>query len=536
MFRLLIPLVLLAAALPAHADTYFLDKSVGAWTKELGDPKPDVRRGAAFALGKCGLAKAVPDLVRALTDADAGVRDAAAYAIGEIAAERQDPELWRDAGGALRKMLKDEKDARARRSAACAVGSFGPDAADAAPDLVAVLGHTDARVRQNAVWALGRLKDKAGAAGVEHLGKALSDADAVVRRDAAAALGEVGSPTAGPALRPLIAAIAREKDAAVRSVAVSSLVGLVGPKDKDVAAELRGLFRADDREVRRGAALAMANVGGADAKAAVPVLLDALRDDDATARELAAAALAKMGEAAAEAVPALGKALSDRSPLVRRNAALALTGVGPEGRKVYRLLVRALDPQQPPEVRLFAARAIWRARGDTSEIAPDLLAVLKDDRDQGVRQCVVLALAFVRGGDFEKSGVAKELEKVMDETIPDGVVVRYDAARVLAHVLTDRAPPKAVEVLVANLYDKRLSVYQGTDATVKKGDESAKSGTNVKENYAGDARYMPAQALAAIAASGKRKDALDALKKAAASDDEVTKKAARDALKEIGRQ
>src|SRR5439155_24303856 len=110
---------------------------------------------------------------------------------------------------------------------------------------------------------------------------------------------------------------------------------------------------------------------------------------------------------------------------------------------------------------------------------------------------------------------------------------RYDAARVLAHLLEDTSPPKAVELLVANLYDKRLQVYQGTDATVKKGDEAMKSGTDVKENFAGDARYMPAKALAAIAASGKRKDAPDALKKAAESNDEATKKVAQDALKKI---
>jgi HEAT repeat protein len=530
------PFIVLAAALPALADTYFLDKPVGVWTKDLTEAKPDVRRAAAFALGKCGMAKSVPDLVRALGDPDAGVREAAAYAIGEIAAERKDPDLWPPASQALRKMLREETDPRARRSAACAVGSFGPDAADAAPDLVAAFGHKDARVRQNAAWALGRLKDKAGAAGVDVLAKALADGDAVVRRDAAAALGDVGQPTAAPALRALIRCIGQEKDAAVRPVAVRSLVSLVGPKDKEVAADLRELFNSDDREVRRGAALALASVGGAEAKAALPTLTDALRDDDATARELAAAALAKMGDAAAGAVSALGDALSDSSPAVRRNAALALTGVGSEAHKVFRPLVRALDPKEPTEVRTFAARALWRARSDISEILPDLLNVLKEDRDQHVRQCVVLSLYFMPSRDFESRGVAKELEKVMDETIPNGVVVRYDAARVLALKLEDRAPPKAVEVLVTNLYDKRLSVFQGTDTTVKKGNESAKGGTSAKDNFSGDARHMPAEGLAAIAASGKRKDALDALKKAAESDDEVTKKAARDALKQIGQR
>lgn len=533
---LLAAVLLLGAVLPARAGTDFLGKSAARWEKELADPKPEVRRGAAFALGKCGAASAVPALVRALDDADAAVRDTAAYALGEIAAERKDRALlWRDAGGALRKVLAGDKDAKARRSAACAVGHFGPDAAEARAELEQALDDKEAPVRQNAAWALGRLKDKAGASGVDRLARALRDDDAVVRRDAAAALGEVGRPTATPALRALVECVGHEKEAGVRSVAVGSLVALVGPGDKQVAPELRELLKEEDREVRRGAAMALANVGGADAKAAVPVLLDALRDDDATARELAAAALGHAGEAAAEAVPALGKALSDRSPLVRRNAALALARVGLKAGEVVRALARALDAKEPPDVRLYAAEALGRVDNAVNEVVPELLAVLKDDRDPAVRQRVVMALAYVRP-DFEKSGTAKQLEKVLDEAARDSLLVRYDAARVLGHVMQDKAPPKAVEVLVDMLNNPNLHEYKGTDPTLKKGDESVKGGTGVKENLGGDARHMAAKALAEIARAGKRKDALDALKTAAESKDEVTKKVAADALKDIGRR
>jgi HEAT repeat protein len=526
--------ILLGAALPARAESDFLGKPAARWEKELADPKPEVRRGAAFALGKCGSASAVPALVRALDDADAAVRDAAAYAIGEVAAGHKDPALWGQAGAALRKVLAGDKDAKARRSAACAVGNFGPDAAEARADLEQALGHKDALVRQNAAWALGRLKDKAGASGVEKLARALRDDDPVVRRDAAAALGEVGRPTATPALGALIECIGHEKEAGVRSVALGSLVAVVGPGDKQVAPELRGLLQDKDREVRRGAALALANVGGADAKAAVPVLLDALGDDDATARELAAAALGNAGEAAGEAVPALGKALSDRSPAVRRNAALALARVGPKAGEVVRALARALDTKEPAEVRQFAAEALGHAEDPVNEVVPQLLAVLKDDRDQLVRQRVVVALRFAR--DFEKGGAAKALEAVLDETGRDALLVRYDAARVLGHVMQDKAPPKAVGVLTDMLHDTRLREYKGTDPTLKKGDESVKGGTGVKENLGDDARHMAAQALAEIARGGKRKDALDALKAAAESKDATTKKAAEDALKAIGRR
>ena len=95
----------------------------------------------------------------------------------------------RQAGDALRKMLKEEKDARARRSAACAVGNFGPDAADAVPDLVTALGHKDALVRQNVAWALGRI---GGAEAAAALRSALAaEEDGEVRAEIEAALDEL---------------------------------------------------------------------------------------------------------------------------------------------------------------------------------------------------------------------------------------------------------------------------------------------------------------------------------------------------------
>jgi HEAT repeat protein len=533
--QLLAAAVLLAAGTFVRADNAFLGKTSAAWQRQLSDARPEVRRGAAFALGKCGSTSALPALVRALGDADATVREAAAYAVGEVAAQSKDPGLWREASGALRKMLAEEPDGRARRSVAYAVGNFGPEAAEARPDLERALDHKDPLVRQNAAWALGRLKEAAARSGVERLAQALRDEDALVRRDAAAALGDIGRPTATPALRALIGCVGQEKEAAVRSVAIGSLVGLVGPGDAKVAPELRELLRGEDRDVRRGAALALANVGGAEARAAVGVLVDALRDDDPTARELAAAALANVGEAAGEAVPALGKALSeDRSPVVRRNAALALARVGSEAGTVVQPLVRALDAKEPADVRMFAAEALAHVGRAVDAVVPQLLAVLRDDRDAPVRQRVVMALAYV--SDLRKSGVAKQLEQVLDEPNRGGPLVRYDAARVLGHRLFDEAPPKAVEVLAEMLNNTLLREYKGTDPTLRKGDESVKSGSGVKENLGGDARYMAAKALAEIARSGKRSDALDVLRKAAQSKDEVTKKVAEDALKDIGKR
>jgi HEAT repeat protein len=523
--------VFLCAVIPARAGDY-LGKTAAGWLKELGDTSPAVRRGAAFALGKCGEGGAVPHLVRALGDADSGVREAAAYAIGEVAAERQDPALWDRAGGPLRKMIAEETDAKARRSAACAVGQFGPGAAEARDELEKALDAKDPAVRQNAAWALGRLKDKAGESGVRRLAKALGDDDATVRRDAAAALGEVGRPTAGPAVRALVGCLAREKSPEVRPVALNSLVALVGPEDKEAAADLRDLLKEEDREVRRGAALALAKVGGAEAKAAVPVLVEALHDEDATARELAANALAHAGEAAAEAVAELGQGLSDRSEGVRRNAALALTRVGPRAGEVIRPLLRALDAEQPAKVRQYAAEAISQSQEAVANVVPELLAVIKDDRDQRVRQHLVMSLRWVR--DLSKNDAAGALERVLGETGDEGRLVRYDGARVLAFRLRDKAPAKAVSVLEEMLNDTGLREYKGTDPSLNKGNEATRSGTGAKPNLGADARYMAAQALAQIARGGQRDDALRVLRRAAESTDEVKKKVAADALKEIG--
>src|SRR5262245_37039090 len=172
---------LLAARPAARAEPGFLGKPAARWVEELGDAKPEVRRGAAFALGKAGQPSAVPALRKRLADDDAGVRDAAAYALGEIAAATGDASLWKEIGADLLKRLGEDGDAKVRRSAAYAAGCCGPAAAEARGALTKALGDAEPVVRQNAAWALGRLKDKAGEDAVAALAERLRDDDATVR-------------------------------------------------------------------------------------------------------------------------------------------------------------------------------------------------------------------------------------------------------------------------------------------------------------------------------------------------------------------
>jgi HEAT repeat protein len=81
--------------------------------EKLKDPRPEVRRDAATALGRMGWrsALAVPELMAALDDPDAGVRVAGIQALGRIGP---------DAGAAvpsLRRLVNDEPDAAGRKAA-----------------------------------------------------------------------------------------------------------------------------------------------------------------------------------------------------------------------------------------------------------------------------------------------------------------------------------------------------------------------------------------------------------------------------------
>ncbi len=142
----------------AHGQT-FLNRPMADWLNDLNDPNVDVRRGAAFALGKIGAqgdaAKVVDALTRRLSDPreDAVVKDFAASGLGDVmtALGPQSVAYWANTGPALQQALKDKAPA-VRRSAACGLGAFGEAAAPARDDLIAALGDSAAIVRQNAAW------------------------------------------------------------------------------------------------------------------------------------------------------------------------------------------------------------------------------------------------------------------------------------------------------------------------------------------------------------------------------------------------
>ena len=236
-----------------------------------------------------------------------------------------------------------DSDSDIRSIAAVTLGEIGPEAKDAIPALIQLLQDQDAEgfARANAALALGQIGEGAKDA-MSVLIQALRDLDKYVRRDAAGALEEIGTPRAIKAAKdryrmvvtlgwigsedeiPALIQALQNQDKDVR---VNAVVTLGQIESEDVVSVLMGALQDQDEWVRVNAAWTLGQ-RGESAVDAVPILIRALRDQDEWVRYHAAMALGEIGEGASNAVPALMHALRDQDKYVRRYAVEALGKIG----------------------------------------------------------------------------------------------------------------------------------------------------------------------------------------------------------------
>jgi tetratricopeptide (TPR) repeat protein len=299
------------------------------------------------------------------------------------------------------RQLKD-KDAKVRAEAARRLDLFGPLAKPspelmaAVPALVEALRDPEAEVRKHCVSVLVNLSFWAERidmdAGVSALIQMLKEADDVVRREAATALGKVG-PGARDAVPALTEALG-DRVENVRSSAAYAL-GKIGRESKDAAPFLIKLLTDSSADVRESAAVALSKVEpgasrvvvsalaedlknekpafraraaralrsfGPEAKAAVPLLADMLKAEDKWSREEAARTLGEIGPAAKEAVPALLRSLNERDAHARVSAAAALLRVAPES-----------EAKLTPKLLEYAkARIEWDEKERAGTVSPGI--------------------------------------------------------------------------------------------------------------------------------------------------------------------
>src|SRR6266849_1092349 len=170
----------------------------------LNDLEVQVRVAAAHAVVFLPPAEAAGLLLPLLQDRTEFIRREAAYALGETRS--------RSAVARLTELLSGDKEAAVRGAAAVALGQIGDETAvnalsqslsAAAPAGKKKAAPADEFLMRSAAHSLGQIRSRAG---LPALIAALSDDQNVldVRREAAAALGLIGDPSAAPALRSVL--------------------------------------------------------------------------------------------------------------------------------------------------------------------------------------------------------------------------------------------------------------------------------------------------------------------------------------------
>jgi cyclophilin family peptidyl-prolyl cis-trans isomerase/HEAT repeat protein len=327
-----------------------LAASVPALTGLLGDPEPEVRQMAAFGLGLIGDRTAVDPLVAALADPEPVVRARAAEALGQIGDPRAAPAVARLAVASL---PRDQVTITVRGDDP---GSAADPWLETRLALFALVRMKDVKAAETALLAGGRPRFDWWAA-----------TWAAMRLEA-------------PSLRPVLAAGARSSDPLSRAWAA------------------RGLGALRDK---------------ADAPLVLALLRD--RDEGVIVNALRAAALLADPAAVAAAAGHLGHA----STAVRAEALKALAALPPDRALRERILAELASPE--PAVRAAALAAL--ARVDREEFAL-VLSGLDPDPDPAVRAALAAALADL--GDDASLAI---LEAMLEDEAPRALAGVLEAIR-----------------------------------------------------------------------------------------------------------
>lgn len=335
--------------------------------------------------------------VRALTgtlerDTGDGRRVAAAEALAQFAPPVVNPALT-----ALRSAARNDPAGPVRLAAARTLMTIGRTLPEAAASLVTIAATVpeaviamieasrDPSTAVVAIGLLGKVGAPARAAAPILLDAVKSGADDATRAAAATALGSIGlAPDEAPSL---IAAL-RDRSAAVREAAATSLVS----RRTEVLAVIEAEQRNEDVEVRKRATRALGSLGRAMPDV-VPLLAGALEDRDAGIRIDAVRALREVGP---QAFATMRTALKHDEPDVRAAAAEAIVAVPADKAEAVAPLIDALGDRDAA-VRASAVRALASLGRVAQPAAARLRAVADGDASADVRASAARALDAISG-------------------------------------------------------------------------------------------------------------------------------------------
>jgi HEAT repeat protein/cyclophilin family peptidyl-prolyl cis-trans isomerase len=414
--------------------------------KLLADPEARVRRRAALAVGRVGLAAGVAPLVDVLRDGDAEVRQMAAFALGLIGD--------RSARDPLIAALADSTPLM-QGSAAEALGLIG-DVAAADPIAKVLTGivasgavaqppaavdesrrDTPAAVFRLGIFALVRLKayDQLAAVVVDPSGKPRTSWWPV-----AFALQRIEDRRAAPALL----ALARDADPYTRAFAVKGLGAL---KDRAAAGIIVPLLTSGDIGVQVEAIRAAGRIGDVTA---APTLLNLAQRGDITPSVRFEAVTALGSLKAPGVADVLIDLLGDRDPRIRAAALGSAATVAPED---FVTILSSLDPD--PDWHVRTALAVLLGTLPRQSALPRLSAMLGDSDDRVIAAVLtsLVKLNAPAAGDI-----------LLDHLKSDDPVVRAAAASGIGDL---RLPAGAQALPAAYQFALRDSTYVARAATIE---------------------------------------------------------------------
>jgi HEAT repeat protein len=335
-----------------------------------------------------------------------------------------------------------------RYAAADALADLGPQATDAAAQLVAALDSRDADLRWRAARALGLIGNAKAAEGLR---KHAADENAMVRAQSVYALGRLRAEDQAS----LAAVIARltDPDAMVRRASAGALLTIRADRNRVIPLVIKVLEDADPAVVMP--ALHTLAEGGA---AVVPALVEAL--DHKEARYWSCLVLAEIGPDAKDAAPALAKVVADERPEVRLEALVALGEIGPGAKAAAPAAIKALGDAEV-SVQYSAAYALGRI-ADPS--AAEALAKAAQSDDHFLRQLGIWASAKVDPNNAAK--VADAVQALVAGLTDEHASHRTAAARGLLDLEQPVLVSKEIDALLPKLNEEQFDRFASAFASL----------------------------------------------------------------------
>jgi len=314
--------------------------------RALGDSDPATRRKAVVILGQIGPAASKPafaGLLNLLRDPDAEMVEATAATLGKLG---KPPVTVTE----LRPLLRD-KAMPVRRYALGLVTEMGAEAAEAAPELLAVF--TDDKVvelRRQAIQMLLKVQAR-GKANLDAYVKGLKDPDGMLAELSVKALADLG--LEGGALPGLLQAL--QSDNAMVSKTADEALGGLKLRKQDLALVVPVLKNKSDAVRLR--ILECLLPLGAEAAEAVPAVSQVLGETKGEPRDQALRLIAAIGPPARAAGPAVAELLKDEDRSLRLEVAVVLSRIEADEIKLaIPPLVRMLRIEDPTDEKLLEER------------------------------------------------------------------------------------------------------------------------------------------------------------------------------------